>query len=169
MNLRKNFQPLLKQLLPHFCKQLFFAARYLNLRHAESLRGLGLGKSPEIAKLQKSAVIRFKTLHYLPQGKQGSVYVQQDGKWIKVPTDTFGSYITFTAAGTEIVMAFVPKGIPLWELCGGTVVALLVAAFLARKLIHKRKARKAKKNAAPVEELDTPIESDDQSTEQHTK
>lgn len=70
MNLRKNFQPLLKQLLPHFCKQLFFAARYLNLRHAESLRGLGLGKSPEIAKLQKSAVIRFKTLHYLPQGKQ---------------------------------------------------------------------------------------------------
>ena len=52
---------------------------------------------------------------------------------------------------------------------GGTVVALLVAAFLARKLIHKRKARKAKKNAAPVEELDTPIESDDQSTEQHTK
>ena len=101
--------------------------------------------------------------------KQGSVYVQQDGKWIKVPTDTFGSYITFTAAGTEIVMAFVPKGIPLWELCGGTVAALLVAAFLARKLIHKRKARKAKKNAAPVEELDTPIESDDQSTEQHTK
>ena len=63
-------------------------------------------------------------------------------------------------------MAFVPKGIPLWELCGGTVAALLVAAFLARKLIHKRKA---KKNAAPVEELDTPIESDDQSTEQHTK
>ena len=79
------------------------------------------------------------TIRYLPQGKQGSVYVQQDGKWIKVPTDTFGSYITFTAAGTEIVMAFVPK------------------------------ARKAKKNAAPVEELDTPIESDDQSTEQHTK
>lgn len=109
------------------------------------------------------------TIRYLPQGKQGSVYVQQDGKWIKVPTDTFGSYITFTAAGTEIVMAFVPKGIPLWELCGGTVAALLVAAFLARKLIHKRKARKAKKNAAPVEELDTPIESDDQSTEQHTK
>ena len=66
-------------------------------------------------------------------------------------------------------MAFVPKGIPLWELCGGTVAALLVAAFLARKLIHKRKARKAKKNAVPVEELDTPIESDDQSTEQHTK
>ena len=66
-------------------------------------------------------------------------------------------------------MAFVPKGIPLWELCGGTAAALLVAAFLARKLIHKRKARKAKKNAAPVEELDTPIESDDQSTEQHTK
>ena len=109
------------------------------------------------------------TIRYLPQGKQGSVYVQQDGKWIKVPTDTFGSYITFTAAGTEIVMAFVPKGIPLWELCGGTVAALLVAAFLARKLIHKRKARKAKKNAAPVEELDTPIESDDQSPEQHTK
>ena len=109
------------------------------------------------------------TIRYLPQGQQGSVYVQQDGKWIKVPTDTFGSYITFTAAGTEIVMAFVPKGIPLWELCGGTAAALLVAAFLARKLIHKRKARKAKKNAAPVEELDTPIESDDQSTEQHTK
>ena len=79
------------------------------------------------------------TIRYLPQGKQGSVYVQQDGKWIKVPTDTFGSYITFTAAGTEIVMAFVPKGIPLWELCGGTVAALLVAAFLARKLIQKER------------------------------
>lgn len=31
--------------------------------------------------------------------------------------------------GTEIVMAFVPKGIPLWELCGGTVAALLVGSI----------------------------------------
>lgn len=26
-------------------------------------------------------------------------------------------------------MAFVPKGIPLWELCGGTVAALLVGSI----------------------------------------
>lgn len=108
------------------------------------------------------------TIRYLPQSKKGSVYVQQDGQWTKVPTDTFGSYITFTAAGTEVVMAFVPKGIPVWAICVGTVAALLAAAFVAKLLLKKRKNRKAKKAEAPVDELETLIETEDQDTEQKT-
>ena len=110
------------------------------------------------------------TIRYLPQGKTGSIYVQQDGKWTKVDTDTFGSYITFTAAGTEVVMAFVPKGIPLWALCFGTAAALAAAAFVAKLLLKKRKDRKARKaeKAAASDELETPIQSGDQDSEQHT-
>ena len=113
------------------------------------------------------------TIRYLTPS-EGKVYVQQaDGSWQKAETGSFGSYTTFTAEGTQVAVAFVPKHLPVWAICLGGAAALLVLAFLLKKLKAKRAARKAAKAAALPEgsditetsasdDIETPIQSDDE-------
>lgn len=113
------------------------------------------------------------TIRYLTPG-EGKIYVQQtDGSWQKVETGSFGSYTTFTVEGTQVAVAFVPKHLPIWAICLGGAAALLVLAFLLKKLKAKRAARKAAKAAALPEgsddaetsssdDIETPIQSDDE-------
>ena len=112
------------------------------------------------------------TIRYLTPG-EGSVYVRQaDGSWQKAETGSFGSYTTFTVEGTQAVVAFVPKHLPIWAICLGGAAALLVLAFLLKKGKARRTARKAAKAAAlsegsgtetsDTDELETPLQGDEE-------
>lgn len=113
------------------------------------------------------------TIRYLTPS-EGKVYIQQaDGSWQKAETGSFGSYTTFTAEGTQVTVAFVPKHLPVWAICLGGAAALLVLLFLLKKLKAKRAARKTAKAAALPEgsdeaetsdsdDIETPIQSDDE-------
>lgn len=115
------------------------------------------------------------TIRYLPESKTGTIYVRQtDGSWNKVEMGSFGSYLTFTAAGTQVAMAFVPKQVPIWAICLVVVVVLLLLFFLLKKLRTKRAARKAaKKNdnakieVSQDEDLETKISSEDSEEKTH--
>ena len=96
------------------------------------------------------------TIRYLPEGKTGTVYVKQaNGSWSKVATGSFGSYLTFTVEGTEVEVAFVPKHLPIWAICLGVAVVLLILAFVHKKIKAARAARKAAKAAALPEKQQT--------------
>ena len=84
------------------------------------------------------------TIRYLPQdsSKTYKVYVQQDGKWNAMETDTIGSYTTFAVDGTAACIAIVPQGVSGWIIlaAGAAAAAVLAGALL---LVKKRKRRTA--------------------------
>lgn len=69
------------------------------------------------------------------------IYINQDGKWKKVKSETAGSYIVFEAEGTEGMIAAVrSSGSLIKAVCAAAAVAALAAAFAL--YICKRKKKK---------------------------
>ena len=95
------------------------------------------------------------TLHYLPpEGRSGElrIYEQQDGRWRRVKTEEFGSYVTFTVAGTQAEIAAVSVTVEwwLWAIPAVLVAAAVVLIVLAARR-HARRRREEKARA--LEEL----------------
>jgi len=83
-------------------------------------------------------------VRYLAPGgntKSVSIYMNQEGKWVKLSTVTSGKYLTFTIQGDEATIAIVSKSptnmILLYLIAAVAVVILLVFLFFVRK--RKRK------------------------------
>ena len=110
------------------------------------------------------------TVRYLPtdSSKTYKVYVQENGSWNQLDTDTMGSYLTFAVAGTSAEIAVVESGLPVWMfiVIGAAVLVVLLVLLLRKKRKGgKKQPPKAEpkpqtlEEAKPEEpdELETPI------------
>ena len=93
---------------------------------------------------QQMHTIRFLT----PDGETSGyrVYVKVDGEWKKAEIEPIGSYVTFTAEGTEIEIAVVSAVMSRTMIAVLVIVTLLLIASVI-VLIYK-KGRKVAKNAS---------------------
>ncbi|MCM1122229.1 MAG: hypothetical protein NC416_06580 [Eubacterium sp.] len=75
-----------------------------------------------------------------------TVYVMQDGGWVRADTELMGIYHLFTVVGTEaeIAVCVHEKSVTdyLIYIIPAAVIVLIAVVFLARKIGKKRKARK---------------------------
>lgn len=94
------------------------------------------------------------TLRYLsPSGsvKNLEIYLLRDGNWKQVETEAVGTYLTFTAEGTEPVMAAVTQ-ISLWWLWLTGAIILTAAAVGIWQILRHLKARTARKGKKAAKE-----------------
>lgn len=97
------------------------------------------------------------TVRYLPaeSGKTYKIYLQENGSWKQLETDTMGSYLTFAVSGSAAEIAVVQTGLPIWVLAAIGAAVVMVVLLLLRK---RRKNRKNKKQQPPKAEEPAPEE-----------
>ncbi|MGM9601309.1 MAG: hypothetical protein ACI3W5_06970 [Faecousia sp.] len=96
--------------------------------------------------------LKTHTIRYLPPDGNTdriNVYIQQDGKWVKIETEVVGSYVTFPASGEKVMIAVV-SDMQVWWVWLIVAVPALILGLLMIRLIRKLRKRKAK--AAPATE-----------------
>lgn len=100
---------------------------------------------------QDSYTIRYLSPNEAAEGY--SVYVKQEGRWEKVDSAAFGSYLVFSVSTAETEVAIIPAGSTwlIWLLIGLGVLLLLVILIF----VVKKKRKKKKKKKIPAEQTVT--------------
>ena len=110
-------------------------------------------------------------VRYLPAdtSKSYKVYVNVDGSWQQLDTDSMGSYLTFSLSGTAAEIAVVESGLPVWVfiLIGAAVVVVLLLLVRIKRKRGKNppkpRKKRGKAEAEPAgqpeasDELETPL------------